>query len=39
MGFILHKNKDYIMLNNMGLFVLGLCNMKEKRIVKDNTGE
>jgi len=35
MGFILHRNKDYIMLNNDGLSIIGL-GTEEKRDVQDD---
>lgn len=37
MGFIINKNKDFIMLNDSGLKVLGLGD-QDKRMVKDDTG-
>lgn len=35
MGFILHRNKDYIMLNNDGLSLIGLGTEEKKNILDD----
>ena len=35
MGFILHRNKDYIMLNNEGLSIISL-GTEEKRDILDD---
>jgi hypothetical protein len=37
MGFIIHKNKDFMMLNSNGISVLGLGD-QEKRVVMDDQG-